>query len=500
MGRLLWVLAFAVAWMTAGCGGRGEERAALDGGVGGGGSPGLTTVAQFDLRLDTQNETVQEVVVDDAGQVISAAEDVTRFVRPRLRAVHWYPRSKRIDLDIALRNCTQRSTFYAPMKVVVKRMWPRKAEVLNPDGEEDGKPYWDYSGVLGDGRLQPNEVSEAKRWRIFSPLWGIVVLRVRVLAQTEAAPPVPEPLPATVWAVPDQVAFNYPAQSVSLYVQLPPGCDPSGIDVPGVLIGGWLAPETAQIVDVAGIPTLQLEVTGFTFVRSLEKTPGEPLMSCSVAGDTYTDEGWRHFMGYAQVNLQPPPEAWVAWPGPPRVQVQNPGFETDGDNDGAPDKWWYFDSDIPGSNFVSPMWDNATSHGGAYSARVDVAANCTVGPDNGYRQWVAVRPGDTRTVSLWAKASGLTANRAMPGDMVTAELTFFDKSGNQLNLPNGAWIPAGEQIGDDTDWTQMSTGEWVAPANTVVVQIDLLLVVNAGVQAPTGQGAITAWFDDVACE
>ena len=138
-------------------------------------------VAEFALRIDPTTQEIAEV--SPSGGEVRPQEDVSGKVRPRIQGIDWRPWDKQIAFDVALKNCTTDETFYAPIRAVVKWMRPRGAQVLNADGELDGKPYWDYSDALGDQALDPQETSEPRRWEIYSPLWGIVLLCVRIEAE-----------------------------------------------------------------------------------------------------------------------------------------------------------------------------------------------------------------------------------------------------------------------------------------------------------------------------
>jgi Tol biopolymer transport system component len=135
------------------------------------------------MEIDPGAQKITQV--SPSGGEVRTQEDVSGKVRPRIQGIEWRPCDKQIAFDVALKNCTADETFYAPVKAVVKWMRPRRAEVLNADGEIDGKPYWDYSDALGDQALDHQETSAPRRWEIHSPLWGIVLVCVQVEAELQ---------------------------------------------------------------------------------------------------------------------------------------------------------------------------------------------------------------------------------------------------------------------------------------------------------------------------
>jgi len=54
--------------------------------------------------------------------------------------------------------------FSAPMQMVIENITPPAVTVANADGTTpEGKPYYDYSNLVGDGKLDPGETSSAKQ-------------------------------------------------------------------------------------------------------------------------------------------------------------------------------------------------------------------------------------------------------------------------------------------------------------------------------------------------
>jgi len=60
--------------------------------------------------------------------------------------------------------------FSEPLQMVIESITPPTVTVANEDGTtRAGKPYYDYSNLVGDGRLEPEETSEAKQLVFNSP-------------------------------------------------------------------------------------------------------------------------------------------------------------------------------------------------------------------------------------------------------------------------------------------------------------------------------------------
>lgn len=310
----------------------------------------------------------------------------------------------------------------------------------------------------------------------------------------------PRPLPAETFAIPATHDFDAPEPWVEICIELPPDFDPNLIDLGTVRINGWVEPDPGfhNIVDLDtdGTPELQIRVTGFLFLQSLDCPTcgtGGGQVYYSAAGETDTAGGRREFFGEAPIFVANLPACYCA----AGNSVQNAGFENDDNSDGEPDCWCYFDADDANDDgdwgeggCITPTYDGTDSHTGTYSAKVTVGNGCNSVTDSGWKQKVKVTGGASKTLSVWVKASGLTAGAQTPADRVDVELAFYDQNGNLLALPAGAFIQA--PIYADTGWTQISTSQFQVPQNAVLMQINLLLIVNA---APTAN--ISAWFDDV---
>jgi hypothetical protein len=70
------------------------------------------------------------------------------------------------------------------------------------------------------------------------------------------------------------------------------------------------------------------------------------------------------------------------------------------------------------------------------------------------------------------------------------ELTFYDQNGNPVPPPPQA-ANVNPLYLDTLGWEQMFTADFTAPPNACVMEIQLVLILNA---PPIGD--ITVWFDD----
>jgi len=102
---------------------------------------------------------------------------LSRLLYDRLTATSYF--------DATLTNISQ-NTLGAPIKVVIVSISDPRVNVANADGiTTDGKPYFDYSGLLGDGNLDSQELSGAKTWRFSNPSILRFTYQVQVLAEEE---------------------------------------------------------------------------------------------------------------------------------------------------------------------------------------------------------------------------------------------------------------------------------------------------------------------------
>jgi hypothetical protein len=86
-------------------------------------------------------------------------------------------------------------TFSTPLLMVIERISPDSIHLLNPDGvTPEGKPFYDFSLRVVDGRLDPDETSAAKPLVFYNPDRARLELEVRFWAMVDnggAAPPRP---------------------------------------------------------------------------------------------------------------------------------------------------------------------------------------------------------------------------------------------------------------------------------------------------------------------
>lgn len=110
------------------------------------------------------------------------------------------PQEQEVRVDVALRNLSPRP-FYPRVLVTLRDFSPEEVKPLNADAVlhsvdgEDPPPsltlwIYDYSEMLGgDGRLEPQETSEAKTWVLHDPGLGPFSFSARVSFSLEPARP-----------------------------------------------------------------------------------------------------------------------------------------------------------------------------------------------------------------------------------------------------------------------------------------------------------------------
>jgi PKD repeat protein len=93
--------------------------------------------------------------------------------------------------DASLTNISGKS-YDAPLRMVIDSITTPQITVQNADGlTGDGKPYYDYSAFLGDGRIDPGETSAARKFEFHNP--GRLRFDFTVKVLVEAATPVNTP-------------------------------------------------------------------------------------------------------------------------------------------------------------------------------------------------------------------------------------------------------------------------------------------------------------------
>ncbi len=92
-----------------------------------------------------------------------AETDVTGMTRVSYTNAVYDRANSTTSYNVTVTNTSSQALF-APFRVVVKSSTPSTVTVANADGTTaDGKPYFDYGNLFGDGKLDPGEVSSARR-------------------------------------------------------------------------------------------------------------------------------------------------------------------------------------------------------------------------------------------------------------------------------------------------------------------------------------------------
>ncbi|MFQ6133091.1 MAG: hypothetical protein ACE5R4_13705 [Armatimonadota bacterium] len=316
-------------------------------------------------------------------------------------------------------------------------------------------------------------------------------------------PPGPPPLQGESFALPAAQDFASPGAWVLVAIELPQGYDPSLIDLSTVHINDWVHPDPGfqnlVDLDLDGIDELQVRVTGFCFLQSLYCVvcnPAGDQVDFLASGQTDTGSGKRSFLAWGSVSVTNLPYNFCG----AQPYLQNESFEFSSDPEGRPDCWQYFDSDDAddddwtegwyGFGWIEPTHDGTFASDGDYSASLTMLALCPNVGRSGYRQRVAVTGGQTYAFWAWAFVDGLTASAVHPQDRVDMEFRFFDANGNPLPAPPAA-ANANPIYLDTSGWEQMFTPDFQAPPNAAIMEMSLLLIINA---PPLGD--ISVWFDD----
>jgi hypothetical protein len=100
---------------------------------------------------------------------VFAETDVTSMVQVTYNNAIYDRVKKTTSYDVTLSN-TSSETLFAPLIVVIENVTPSTVTVANPDGmTPDGRPYFTHDNLVGDGKLEPNEISSVKRWVFNNP-------------------------------------------------------------------------------------------------------------------------------------------------------------------------------------------------------------------------------------------------------------------------------------------------------------------------------------------
>ncbi|MCP4492587.1 MAG: hypothetical protein GY820_35565, partial [Gammaproteobacteria bacterium] len=96
-------------------------------------------------------------------------KDITDSVNTVRTRVMYNPDIEAHYFDISLANISGES-FPAPVRLVIESVTPPAVTVHNADGLTDGGlPYYDFSLLLGDGKLDPDETSSALTAEFHNP-------------------------------------------------------------------------------------------------------------------------------------------------------------------------------------------------------------------------------------------------------------------------------------------------------------------------------------------
>jgi hypothetical protein len=313
----------------------------------------------------------------------------------------------------------------------------------------------------------------------------------------------PSPLDAETRATPTDLDFDAPPVWVLLTVELPQGHDPSLIDMLTVRVNDWIRPDPGfqNLVDLDsdGLTELQIRVPGFCFVQSLLCVfcdPAGELTNYLVSGEVGTGGSPRRFLAWGAVTVTGMPDNFCG----AQPYIQNESFEYSFGPDYPPDCWQYFDADDAdeddwtegwyGFGWIEPERVQGFVHDGEYSARITVPGFFSKAGRSGFKQRVAVFGGERNAFWAWVYVDGLTTGATHPDDRVDMEFSFYDRSGNLLPTPGQATNVNPIRL-DTFDWDQMFTADFTVPADACVMEISLLLILNA---PPLGD--ISVWFDD----
>ena len=122
--------------------------------------------------------------------VAHGGTEVTSTIQVNYSNPRYDRRNKITSYHVTLTN-TGEETVSVPLKVIIDSISSDQVTVANPDGTtQDGKPYFDYSSLLGDDVLDPQETSGEKVWQFNNPSRARFSLQVRIVSGAqEVSPP-----------------------------------------------------------------------------------------------------------------------------------------------------------------------------------------------------------------------------------------------------------------------------------------------------------------------
>jgi len=131
---------------------------------------------------------------------------------------------------------TDTSRLSRPLRMVIENTLPSSIHAANADGTTpDGKPYYDYSNRVGDGKLEQGETSEAKQILFNGP--KNILSRMRFIFEVSC------------WACVD--SFIADSISATVYITVEPDSEPndSSFSPPEMAPGWYLISIPVQPID-----------------------------------------------------------------------------------------------------------------------------------------------------------------------------------------------------------------------------------------------------------
>jgi parallel beta-helix repeat protein len=95
-------------------------------------------------------------IVDPGAPAAKLVQAVDHLVSVSCGLVGYDRRTGQFSTNVTVTN-TSSTTIDSPVWLVIESISPPEVTLANPDGTTDGKPYFDLSGLLGNGQLDPGE-------------------------------------------------------------------------------------------------------------------------------------------------------------------------------------------------------------------------------------------------------------------------------------------------------------------------------------------------------
>jgi hypothetical protein len=120
--------------------------------------------------------------------VTAEPQDVTDLVQVRYFGTQVNSRLRTVSFFATITNTSQH-TLLEPLSLVWSNLLPTTAVARNTDGTlPDGSPYYDFSGLMGDGILEPGEVTQSRWLTIYNPTFAPLSYDSIVTAVVAAGP------------------------------------------------------------------------------------------------------------------------------------------------------------------------------------------------------------------------------------------------------------------------------------------------------------------------